>query len=134
MVGSGAMTNPPWTGLTINAKTIPLGSWVSPRAEINGTPVPLNWGVNHIGSAPGVHNIHIYLPWLWRYGKAEITVDNRTAPAPPVYYAAPYTTFTKGAIGLAPVKNPGLLPLILILVIPLALLVLCCVGVNLMGN
>jgi hypothetical protein len=128
------MANPPWTGLTINAKTIPLGVWVSPRAEINGHPVALNWGVNHLQAQPGVHNIHIYMPWMWRYGKADITIDNRAAPAPQVYYAVPYTTFAKGAIGLQPVKNPGLLGFILTLVVPLALIALCCVGVTLLGN
>jgi hypothetical protein len=127
------MTSPPWTGLTINTKTIPLGVWVSPRAEINGYPVPLTWGVNHIPAPPGVHNIHIYMPWMWRYGKAEITVANTAAPAPPVYYAVPFTTFTKGAIGLQPVKNPGLVPFLLLIVGPIALIALCCVGVALLG-
>lgn len=129
------MTNPPpWTGLTINTKSIPLGVWVSPRAEINGHAVPLNWGVNHIPAPPGRHNIHVYMPWMWRYGKADITVDNSYAPAPPVYYACPYTTFTKGEIGLAPVKNPGLLAFIGVFAVPLILLVLCCVGVAVLGN
>jgi hypothetical protein len=128
------MTNPAWTGLTINTKTIPLGVWVSPRAEINGYPVQLAWGVNHIPAHPGVHRIHIYMPWLWRYGKADITIDNTAAPAPPVYYAVPYINFLAGAIGLQPVKNPGLVPFILFLLVPLALLVLCCVGLQLFGN
>jgi hypothetical protein len=128
------MANPPWTGLTINTKSIPLGVWVSPRAEINGHPVPLAWGVNHIPAHPGVHRIHVYMPWMWRYGKADITVDNTAAPAPPVYYAVPFTTFNKGAIGLQPVKNPGLLGFILILVVPLLLVLACCVGAALLGN
>lgn len=128
------MTNPVWTGLTINTKSIPLGVWVSPRAEINGYPVPLSWGVNHIPAHPGIHRIHIYMPWLWRYGKADITVDNTAAPAPPVYYAVPYTTFTKGAIGLQPVKNPGLVPFILIFLVPLVVLLLCCIGFGVLGN
>jgi len=128
------MTNPVWTGLTINTKTIPLGVWVRPRAEINGYPVQLAWGVNHIPAHPGVHRIHIYMPWLWRYGKADITVDNTAAPAPPVYYAVPYINFVSGAIGLQPVKNPGLVPFILFLVAPLARLVLCCVALQLFGN
>jgi hypothetical protein len=121
------MTTPAWTGLTINAKSIPLGVWVTPRAEINGHPVPLNWGVNHIPAHPGVHQIHIYMPWMWRYGKADITIDNRAAPAPVIYYACPYTAYLSGAIGLQPVKNPGLLYFLLILVGPLALIALCCV-------
>lgn len=128
------MSNPAWTGLTINAKSIPLGVWVSPRAEINGQPVPLRWGVNHIPAWPGVHNIHIHMPWIWRYGKADITIDNTTAPAAPVYYAVPYSTFSNGAIGLAPVKNPGLLGFILVLAVPLVLLALCFVGANILGN
>ena len=128
------MTNPSPTGLTINAKTIPLGVWVTPRAEINGFPVTLNWGVNHLPAQPGVHNIHIYVPWMWRYGKADITVDNTRAPAPPVYYAVPFTTFTKGAIGLQPVKNPGLLSFLLLFLVPLLLIALCCVGVSIFGN
>jgi hypothetical protein len=129
------MTDPSaWTGLTINAKTIPLGVWVTPRAEINGYPVALNWGVNHIPAQPGVHNIHVYMPWMWRYGKADITIDNRTAPAPPVYYAVPFTTFTRGAIGLAPVKNPGLLAFLLVIGLPLLAIVLCCLGVAIFGN
>ena len=128
------MTNPPWTGLTIITKSIPLGVWVSPRAEINGHPVPLSWGVNQIGAHPGVHNVQIYMPWIWRYGKAAITIDNTAAPAPPIYYAVPFTTFTQGAIGLQPVKNPGLVPFILVLVVPLLLLALCCTGASLFGS
>jgi len=127
-------TPPPWTGLTITTKGIPLGTWVSPRAEINGHPVPLNWGVNHIPAPAGHHNIHIYMPWMWRYGKADIAVDNTNSPAPPVYYACPWTTFTKGAIGLTPVSNPGLLAFVGIFVVPLLLIALCCVGVAVLGN
>src|SRR5258705_13095139 len=128
------MTNPSPTGLTITAKSIPLGVWVTPRAEINGYPVALNWGVNHIPAHPGVHNVQVYMPWMWRYGKADITIDNQTAPAPPVYYAVPWTTFSKRAIGLQPVSNPGLLAFILVFLVPLALIALCCIGVAVFGN
>ena len=116
----------PGTGLTIHAKSIPLGSWLSPRAEINGHPVPLAWGHNVIPAYPGVHHIRIYMPWMWQYGAGEITVDNRTAPAPPVYYAPPYVNFMKGAIGLAPVKSPGLVAMLAILTVPILSLILCC--------
>ena len=128
------MTNPAWTGLTINTKSIPLGVWVSPRSEINGHPVPLQWGVNHIAAPPGVHTVRVYMPWLWRYGKAEITVDNVNAPAPPIYYAVPYTTFTKGAIGLQPVKNPGLLGFLALIVVPVVVIAICCLAVVILGN
>ena len=137
LVRSGVMTQEQqqyWTGLAIHAKSIPLGSWVTPRAEINGHPMALSWGDNIIPAHPDVHNIKIYMPWMWKYGKAEITVDNRTAPAPRVYYAPPFTTFTKGAIGLEPVKNPGLLALFLVMGVPIALIVICCVLASVLGN
>jgi hypothetical protein len=128
------MTEQHWTGLAIHTKSIPLGVWVSPRAEINGHPVALSWGDNLIPAYAGVHHIKIYMPWIWKYGRAEITVDNTAGPAPRVYYGVPFTTFTKGAIGLAPVKNPGLLPFLLVIGLPILLLVLCCIGANVLGN
>jgi hypothetical protein len=128
------MANPSPTSLTINTKAIPMGVFVTPRAEINGHPVALNWGVNHIPAQPGVHTVEVHMPWMWRYGKAAITVDNRTAPAPPIFYAVPWTTFSRGAIGLQPVSNPGLLGFILVFVVPLLLLALCCVGAAVLGN
>ncbi|GAA1742380.1 hypothetical protein [Luedemannella helvata] len=127
------MTNPA-TGLTIHTKSIPLGSWVTPRAEINGHPVPLTWGENVIPAYPGVHHIRIHMPWIWQYGKAEITVDNRTAPAPPVYYAPPFINFMNGAIGLQPVKNPGLVAMLALFGVPLLALILCCALGVLLGN
>jgi hypothetical protein len=128
------MASPSPTDLTIHTKSIPLGVWVTPRAEINGYAMPLAWGENRIPAQPGVHQIHIYMPWLWRYGKADITVDNRTAPAAPVYYATPWATFVRGSIGFAPVGNPGLLAFLAVIGVPLLLVALCCVGAALLGN
>lgn len=61
------------------------------------------------------------LRFIWHeygiYGHAEITVDNRTGPAPTVYYAPPHLNFLRGAIGLEPVKRPDwlLYPIIMVL-------------------
>jgi len=128
------MTTPSPADLTITTKSIPLGVFVTPRAEINGYPIALTWGLNRIPAQPGVHTIQIYMPWIWRYGKAEITVDNRQAPAPMVYYATPWATFLRGSIGLTPVGNPGLVAFLAIFLVPLLLIALCCVGVSLFGN
>ncbi|GAA1802991.1 hypothetical protein GCM10009682_26050 [Luedemannella flava] len=119
------MTNPT-TALTINVKKLPLGSFVKPNAEINGHALSLNWGRNEIPAFPGVHHIHIYMPWIWRFGKADITVDNRTAPAPEVFYAPPFINFINGAIGFQPVKNPGLLGMLAVIGVPFLLIALCC--------
>jgi hypothetical protein len=118
------------SALTIITKKTPgsLGALMKPTAEINGHTVPLEWGTNVVPAPPGVHNIHLYCQYLWKIGKADITVDNSTAPAQPVYYASPWTNFTKGAVGYQPVKNPGALGLALIIGIPFLLLLVICMG------
>jgi hypothetical protein len=125
---------PPSTSLTIITKRPPLGVIVNPTAVINGQTVPLRWGENVIPAPAGVHNIDIYIQWLWKQGKARITVDNTRAPAPPVYYAMPYTAFNAGAIGFQPQRNPGLVAFLLIIGVPILALVLCCIGTALLGN
>jgi hypothetical protein len=119
---------PPSSSLTIITKRPPTGVIVNPTAIINGHSVPLRWGENVIPAPPGVHHITIYMQWLWKVGSAEITVDNSRAPAPPVYYALPYSGFQKGAIGFEPQSNPGLVPFLLIVGVPILLAILCCIG------
>jgi hypothetical protein len=69
---------------------------------------------------------------LWRFGQAEITVDNRSDPAATIYYAAPMVNFGPGAIGFTPVKNPKV-ALFLGFVIGVPLVVLCtCFGAALL--
>jgi hypothetical protein len=116
--------------LVINTKKTPgsFGALMKPTAVINGHSVPLEWGQNVIPAPPGVHNIEISCTWLWRIGKAQIVVDNTAAPAAPVYYAAPWNNFMKGAIGHQPVKNPGLGIMIGVLV-AVVLLACACVGI-----
>ena len=121
------------TALVIDAKKPPMGPMlVTPNARINGFPVPLRWGHNVIPAPPGVHHIEIAVPWIWEQGKAQITVDNRYYPAPPVYYASSFSSFSKGAIDHRPVKNPGLLGLLLILT-PVLVVILAVVAFALFG-
>lgn len=120
------MTTPAETGLTIIATPTPMGDWSSPVAEIDGRRVQLVWGVNHLAAPPGVHRVRIHMPWRWKTGKAEITVDSTATPAPPIYYAVSYSTLTPGAIGLRPVKNPGRVVPMLFLVVVVALLLFGC--------
>ena len=113
--------------IVINAKKAPMGPMlVGPRARINGHLVPLTWGRNEIPAPPGVHQVQIFVPWLWEQGKADITIDNTHGPAPEIHYAMPFTAFNKGAIGHQPVKNPGLIGLLLLLGVPLLLVLVCC--------
>ncbi|HZM82603.1 MAG TPA: hypothetical protein VFC19_43355 [Candidatus Limnocylindrales bacterium] len=128
------MNPTPPTSLTIITKRPPTGVFINPTAVINGQTVPLRWGENVVPAPPGVHHITIYMQWLWKQGTAQITVDNSQAPAPPVYYAMPYNAFQAGAIGFQPQNNPGLVPFLLIIGVPLLLLLVCCIGGSLMGR
>lgn len=121
-------STPPPTSLSIITKRPPTGVFLNPTAVINGQMVPLRWGENVIPAPPGVHHITIYMQWLWKQGVGEITVDNTRAPAPPVYYAMPYTAFHKGAIGFQPQSNPGLVAFLLLIGLPILVLLLCCFG------
>ncbi len=117
---------PPATPLTIVTKAPPLGVWVKPRATINGYPVSLAWGSNTISVPPGVHHIAVHMPWLWTFGQAAITVDNRYGPAPAVYYAMPWVNFGAGAIGFTPVANPLLGAFLGLVAVPFLLIAACC--------
>jgi hypothetical protein len=107
---------------------------MKPTAVINGHTVPLEWGQNILQAQPGVHHIEIYCQYLWKIGKAQITVDNTTAPAAPVYYAAPWHNFAKGAVAQQPVKNPGGITILVGIAVFIALMVFCCVGASLMDS
>jgi hypothetical protein len=120
------MTQP--GALFINAKY----HWVSfmlsafsPKAVINGQLVPLRWGDNHLPAPRGSHAIEIYVPYLWKFGRASIVVDNSTG-VPPVYYAAPVWTWMRGAIGFQPQRTPGLTSAIIFYALFVFGLLACC--------
>jgi hypothetical protein len=97
-----------------------------PRAIINGHEVQLNWGENVLPAPTGVHNIEVYIPYLWKMGKANITVDN-TAGVPTIHYSAPVINFARGAIGFEPQKFPGMVAYLIMLGV-LGLVIVCCCG------
>lgn len=124
------------SALTIITKKTPgnIGALMKPSAVINGHTVPLEWGTNVIPAPPGVHHVKVHCQYLWKIGKAEITVDNTTEPAPPIYYASPWTNFNNGAIAFHPVKNPGLLGIGIFAGVVVALMLLVCIGGALSSN
>jgi hypothetical protein len=124
----------PMVPLTIVTKQPMFSALVSPRAEIDGYPVPLSWGANVVGLTPGVHHIAIHMPWLWKFGRAQVTVDNRTVPPPTVYYAMPWVNFGDGAIGFGPVKNPQLGVFLTMMLLPVAVIAVCVGAAILSGN
>lgn len=105
----------------------------APRALINGHEVRLAWGDNVLPAPLGRHTIEVWVPYLWKFGKAEITVDN-TQGAPQVYYAAPVLNFIRGAIGTSPVKPPGMVGMWIVYGVIAAVIVVCCAGAILNGG
>ena len=78
-----------------------------PKATIDGHGVPLRWGTNIVPTPPGPHDVQVHVPYLWDVGKARTTVQTG-GPAPTdLYYAAPWMTFSPGAMDRQPVKSPG---------------------------
>ena len=98
-----------------------------PRAVINGHEVQLSWGENVLPAPRGIHNIEIYIPYLWKMGKANITVDN-TAEVPTVHYSAPLINFVGGAAGLTQQKYPGMVATIIMYGVLGLIIVCCCAG------
>ncbi|MEV6522008.1 hypothetical protein AB0M43_08725 [Longispora sp. NPDC051575] len=118
-------------GITINTKYTWMAFMLAmfkPKALINGHQVNLVWGDNPIPVPPGTHTIEVWVPYLWKIGQAVIQVTVHPGGSVPVFYAAPAITFMKGAIGTQPVEVPGKVAGILLMVVPLALIVLCCCG------
>lgn len=99
----------------------------SPKAIINGHEISLKWGENLIPAPLGQHQIEIYVPYLWKVGRATIVVDNTTG-VPTVHYSAPVWTFSKGAIGFEPQQHPALVATYIAYGVFFALLLLCCCG------
>lgn len=124
------MTTPQIGQLRINAKFHWLAfmfSFFKPKATINGHEVRLNWGDNVLPAPLGIHQVVVYIPYLWKVGTATITVDN-TASVPTLHYAAPVWAFGGGAIGFEPQKHPGLTAAFILYGVLAAVILVCCCG------
>ncbi|NUR26217.1 MAG: hypothetical protein HOV83_10285 [Catenulispora sp.] len=103
-------------------------AFFKPWLIIDGQQVRLNWGDNDIPAAPGVHQLTIWVPYLWKVGQATFTIDTTAAGSAQVYYAAPAFAFGSGAVGVTPQEPPNkTLALIIQLGLP-ALIIVCCCG------
>jgi len=103
-------------------------AFFKPWLLVDGQQTRLNWGDNVIPVAPGVHQLTIWIPYLWKVGEATLTVDT-TGGETQVYYAAPGWAFGPGAMGTTPQKHPNLtLALIVSLGLPALIILVCCCG------
>lgn len=96
-----------------------------PTALLNGYRMPTRYGRNVYPVPPGRWNVDMYTQWTWRFGKAALSFDVAEGQTVPVFYASPWTSFSKGAIGHVKQRKPGVLGFVLVMVV----LVLFIVGV-----
>ncbi|GGU47016.1 hypothetical protein [Nocardioides albus] len=124
--GQPAPGQPPagWIDLTIQGSHM-TSNMIVPTVMLNGYQMPTQYGRNVFPVPPGRWTVDMYTQWTWKFGKASLSFDVADGQTVPVFYAAPATTFQKGAIGHVKQKKPGVLALIAVL----AVLVLVIVGI-----
>ncbi|MEU0314503.1 hypothetical protein [Nocardioides sp. NPDC006273] len=105
-----------WIDLTIQGSHM-TSNMIVPTVMLNGHQMPTQYGRNVFPVPPGHWTVDMYTQWTWRFGKASMSFDVAEGHTVPVFYAAPATTFQKGAIGHIKQKKPGVLALVAVLVV-----------------
>ncbi|MEU4564002.1 hypothetical protein AB0F72_36965 [Actinoplanes sp. NPDC023936] len=102
-----------------------------PVLEIDGQPVPANWGRVVTSVALGQHHVHVHVPYLMpsRIGVAETTVLAVSGRTVELEYRAPLLSFLHGNLGVPPQRYPGLAAAVALLVLAIVLLGCGCIGI-----
>ncbi|NNG98422.1 hypothetical protein HLA97_14330 [Gordonia araii NBRC 100433] len=100
--------------------------FTKPTVEINGRPVPAQWGLNHIPLPPGQHHVHVYVPYILpsKIGPADLMVNVAPQQTAPLEYRAPAWAFSQGSIGAAPQAYNGVGITIAMIAVPFVILFL----------
>ena len=101
---------------------------IPPKVQLNGFDMPSQYGRNVYPVPPGNWKVDMYCQWTWKFGRASISFPIIEGQTVPVFYAAPLSGFSKGAIGHTKQKRKGTLGLVLTLVIIIAVVVLIAVA------
>lgn len=113
-----------WIDLTIQGSHM-TSNMIAPTALLNGHQMPTQYGRNVFPVPPGHWTVDMYTQWTWKFGRASMNFDVAEGQTVPVFYAAPFTTFNRGAIGHEKQSKPGLLGFLAMM----AVLVLVVVGI-----
>ncbi|TNM39760.1 hypothetical protein FHP29_12930 [Nocardioides albidus] len=106
---------PPPGYLRVTVQGNRMLTMITPGVQVNGYPVPVQFGPNIIPMPPGVHTVSAHAQWIWRYGQASQQVRLAPGQTVDVFYAAPVLTFLKGAMGPTKQKVPGVVAFVLLL-------------------
>jgi hypothetical protein len=130
-------------GIALTLKYFPLAfllAFFKPVVRVDGQPFQVPWNQRTvIPVMPGQHHLHVHTPYLLpsEVGKADLGVNVGGGQPIEVEYRAPLFMFSPGSLGAPPQKYNGVLPTVLLIVVPLAIVFLCCCGsflLSLNGN
>lgn len=94
--------------LRITAQGSNWKSFVPPTITIDGYPIPSRYGTVDVPVTPGWHRVEGSGSWLWTYGRAALDVLVQPGQVVPVFYSAPYATWSRGSIGHVPQETRGI--------------------------
>jgi hypothetical protein len=126
-------------GIALTLKFFPLAfmlMFFKPVVTVNGQPYQVPWNRRTvIPLPPGQYHVHVHTPYLipTQVGKADVPVNVGGGHPIELEYRAPLWAFSPGSLGSPPQKYNGVLATVLIMVIPLAILLICCCGGVLSG-
>ena len=114
-----------WLRLTLQGNAL-TSSLVTPAVTVNGYRVVAHYGENLVPVHPGPNRVDVSCQWLFAFGQA--TLDTQVSPGAqvPVFYAAPWHQFSRGALGHTRQNRPGLLGFLLMT----AVIVLVVTGIS----
>ena len=105
---------PPPQGIVLVTQYFAL-SWlfatVRPKVFVNGYEIPVwGWGRIVVPLVPGRYHLHVYTPYFFptRVGPADYSVDVHPGHFVELEYKTPLWTFSRGALGPAPQRYPGI--------------------------
>jgi hypothetical protein len=107
-----------WLRLTLQGSAM-TSSLITPAVTVNGYCVVAHYGENLVPVWAGPNRVDISCQWLMRFGEATLPLQVPPGAQVPVFYAAPWHQFSKGAIGHERQKRSGLLGLIVMIAVVL---------------
>jgi hypothetical protein len=119
-------------GIALTAKFFPLAFillFFKPFVTINGQQYQVAWNQRTpIQLPPGQYSVHVHTPYLGIFdiGKADLAVNVGGGQPVELEYRAPLFMFSAGSLGTPPQKYNGVLPTVLLMVVPLAIVLICC--------
>ncbi|MFT4085557.1 MAG: hypothetical protein QM658_00125 [Gordonia sp. (in: high G+C Gram-positive bacteria)] len=116
-------------GLVLTAKYFPLAfvfALLKPTIEVDGRPVPAQWGENSIPLSPGQHHVHVHVPYILPSKVGPADTDFAVAPQETVSleYRPPLWTFSPGSLGEGPQPYNGRGIFLALMTVPIALAII----------